>query len=111
MRESRHRQEAIPMAAPSHPVRDNIKPLNHFLRPTGELDLATAPTVFATRNLRPGAHVTVDLGHATFLDAAALGAIVKLSNTLTATGGTLRLTGLTPRHSRLLVIGGLAALL
>jgi anti-anti-sigma factor len=99
------------VAASERRVRADLRPLPHFLHPSGELDVATAPTVFTTGTMRHGAHVTVDLSRTTFIDAFALGAIVALRHTLTAAGGSLRLTGLTPCPTQLFRIGGLTTLL
>lgn len=78
----------------------------------GELDLRTARSALDCRRLRRQATVlTVDLAEVTFLDAAGLGAIVRLRNDLIAAGGSLRLTGASPRVARIFALGGLAAIL
>jgi anti-sigma B factor antagonist len=80
--------------------------------PSGEIDIATAGAAFDSAQIRHQAEqITVDLSRVTFIDAAGLGALVRLRNDLMAAGGDLRLAGVHPRHARLFVIGGLGSLL
>ena len=62
----------------------------------GDLDLATVPLmVDAATSLRTGLprDLTIDLAAVTFIDAAALGALVALSNVQQADGASLRVVG------------------
>jgi anti-sigma B factor antagonist len=84
----------------------------HHVRPIGELDAATVPLMVDSIGLLlHDATVVLDLSQVTFLDAAGLGAIVGLRNALIANGGALVLSAVHPRHARLFLIGGLAAIL
>ena len=72
---------------------------------TGELDLATAPTLH--RELRraddaSSPDLAVDLSQVTFFDCAIVGVLVRAMNNVQAEGGCLRLRGLSGGPKRLL---------
>ena len=78
----------------------------------GELDIRTAPSAVDSRHIpRQASEVTVDLARVTFIDATGLGAIVGLRNELIAAGGSLKLTGASPRVARIFALGSLSTLL
>lgn len=79
------------------------------LRPQGELDLYTAPRLErAVREQldRGEVQVVVDLSRTSFIDSSGIGAFVKLSKTVAARGGHLRLTSPTPQVARVFEISG-----
>lgn len=78
----------------------------------GDLDIATTARLLARDDLgRPGETVVVDMSEVTFIDAAALGAIVHLRNDVIAAGGTFALTSVPARVARIFTVCGLAPLL
>lgn len=82
------------------------------VRVVGELDVATAPLLVesvAALQIQP-ATVTIDLHSATFLDAAALGAMVAIANRQRELASDLRVHG-NPRVHRLFELGGLKSML
>lgn len=82
------------------------------LRPIGELDIATAPQEFAVERIRcPTERVQIDFSAVKFIDAAGLGAVVKLCNFVRAMGGILELTALEPVVARVFTTAGLGGLL
>jgi anti-sigma B factor antagonist len=82
------------------------------IRLAGELDIATTATLLALGDLcHPGETVTIDMSGVTFIDAAALGAIVHLRNDVIAAGATLRLAALPAHIARIFVVAGLATIL
>lgn len=81
------------------------------LYPAGELDLMTAPAEFDPRQLGQASAVRVDLRYVTFIDAFALGRIVRLRNILSDRGGALTVVGPKTRVAWVFAIAGLASLL
>jgi anti-anti-sigma factor len=82
----------------------------------GELDLATAPSFWQVASqvngqISPDAEFVVNLEGLEFLDAAGLGAIVRLRNHLRESGSTLRLEAASPRIRRVFELACLEALL
>ncbi|MEV4202477.1 STAS domain-containing protein [Micromonospora globbae] len=53
-----------------------------FVVVTGEVDMATADTMFQTALREPAARVTLDLRAVTFFDSAAIHALVRLAQRL-----------------------------
>ena len=81
---------------------------------SGELDFDTAPLLDEAARILlsgPARHITVDLRGLRFLDAAALGHLVRLRQTLTATGRQLSLRRPSARIVRTFAAGGLDELL
>lgn len=82
------------------------------LRPVGELDIATAgrlvDALSAVSLGDPPDAVRLDLGQVTFLDAAGLGALVRVRALLAERAATLVLTDVPPRIRVLLELTGLA---
>ena len=78
---------------------------------TGDLDLASAPTL---RNVVESAHdesvrqVVIDCAGLSFIDSSGLGALVGIRNRLDAVGCALELTNVQPVAARTITIGGLA---
>lgn len=73
----------------------------------GELDLSVVPAL--RRDLIASATATrpdivVDLRHVTFMDCSTIGALVRLTNHLRASGGSVQLTGVGPGQLRLLTL-------
>ena len=80
----------------------------------GELDLFTAPQLgsLLDRSIEQGAtSVTVDLSEVTFLDAAALGVLVRAAQHFGSDSGTLRVICPDARLRRLFEITGLDEML
>lgn len=82
----------------------------------GELDIASAPEIRKAScdlvaALAPGTRLVVDLGGLSFIDAAGLSAIVRLSNRVRAAGGTLRIEAVPPSIRRVFGLAGLELLL
>jgi anti-sigma B factor antagonist len=78
----------------------------------GELDVAALPELRGALARAAGgasrpAQVVLDLSDVTFLDAAVLGALVAERRVLQAAGGSLRLTGVSPKLQRLIGLTGL----
>ncbi len=70
----------------------------------GEVDLAVAPelTAAALHHIRAGRSLTVDLAHTTFMDAAGVSALVRLSREANRRGGSF--TVVNPRHRPVAVV-------
>jgi anti-sigma B factor antagonist len=82
------------------------------VRMKGVLDMATSPMMLdRVHILRRGETITLDLRRVTFMDAAGIGAIVRLRNDLLTAGGTLNIVGVHPAHARLFLICGLSSML
>jgi anti-sigma B factor antagonist len=80
------------------------------LRPSGELDVAAAPELWAEVEglIRSGHHhLVVDLGRVSLLDTAMVSVLVRTSSALQASGGTLRLVAVAPPARHVLSIVGL----
>ena len=82
----------------------------------GELDIATAPRLWAllcerVPELPPKADVVLDVGHLEFIDAAGLAVIVRLSNELRPEGRRLWVDSARPWTRRIFEITGLDWLL
>ena len=91
-----------------------VEPFARCLRVTGEFDLAAVHHFeCAAAMLTGGRHgdVTVDCAELRFIDAAGLGALVQLRNTVTSGGQDLVLHGVSPRVTRTFHLGGLSHLL
>lgn len=75
----------------------------------GEVDVDTAPrlTTALLAAVRTAQHVVVDLTAVTFMDSQGLAALVRARREAEARGGTVSLTGVTPRIRKLLRITGL----
>lgn len=85
------------------------------VRLRGELDLATAPDLWQAcevldGRLEPGLSVLVDLADLDFLDAAGLGALVRLRNRVRAAGAELFLLDPAPHVRRVFECARLDAL-
>lgn len=81
-----------------------------WVRPTGELDHATAALLvdrIVAGMLPADTTVVIELAGLTFCDSAGLGALVRIHNRLAANSGHLTLAGSTPAMRRLLEITGL----
>ena len=74
----------------------------------GELDLATAPTIgrFIDLLIEPDSQLRVRLESVTFIDATGVGLLLELTETATARGGDLRLTGVGPIVERVFDFAG-----
>ncbi|HKC28151.1 MAG TPA: STAS domain-containing protein [Jatrophihabitans sp.] len=84
-------------------VRASVKVL-------GDLDIATAPTLFAVLQAHLAAgrrFLRLDVAGVTFLDAAALTGITGIHHAALARRGTLVLTGVAERTARVLRLAGL----
>ena len=78
----------------------------------GELDFATTANLLTRDDLRHlGGVMTIDMSDVTFVDAAALGAIVHLRNNVIAAGGTLVLAAVSAYISNVFTVAGLVAIL
>ncbi len=79
---------------------------------SGELDLATAPTLVdlgLEALARPGTSVlAIDVGEVTFIDSTALGALVRLRNAALAGAKRVELVTVPDRVQRLLELTGLS---
>lgn len=75
-----------------------------LIRAVGEWDLSNAHVLSEQldQHARAGRFVRLDLSAVSFLDCTCLGALVTAHQRLLAAGGTLVLTGVTPRTMRLL---------
>jgi anti-sigma B factor antagonist len=83
-----------------------------MLRPAGEIDFATAADAFGPGQIaRSAQRVVLDFSEVTFIDAAGLGAVVRLRNFVRASGGVVGLIALPPKIERIFVLGGLQVLL
>jgi anti-anti-sigma factor len=81
------------------------------LRPVGDLDLASKEEfrnglTEAMSCLRPPS-VVVDLQEVAFCDSSGLNTLIWAANTVEAAGGSIRLSGVQPRLTRLLHVTGL----
>jgi anti-sigma B factor antagonist len=86
------------------------------LRLQGELDLATACDLrqvyeVVECGLRPGVSVVVDLAELRFVDAAGLGALVRLRNRVRSAGADLTVVGPSPQVRRIFDHAGLGGIL
>jgi anti-sigma B factor antagonist len=86
-------------------------PGTHVISPAGEIDLSVADTLLDTwlrviRREQPSV-VVVDLACVTFLDSAALSALIRLRRCVLAQGGHLLLRGASPRQQLLLRVTAL----
>jgi anti-sigma B factor antagonist len=86
------------------------------LRVQGELDLATACELRQACEvvecaLRPGVSVVVDLAELRFVDAAGLGALVRLRNRLRSAGADLTVVDPSPQVRRVFEHAGLGGIL
>jgi anti-anti-sigma factor len=77
----------------------------------GELDVAHTETLYATACEFGDRDLTIDLTGLEFIDAAGLGAVVRIRTGLRDNRRRLALTGATPRVSRAFSLGGLGGLL
>ena len=78
---------------------------------TGDLDLASAPTlrdVVASVHDESVRQVVLDCGGLTFIDSSGLGCLVGIRNRLDAAGCALELANVQPIAARTITIGGLA---
>ena len=78
------------------------------LRPSGELDLYTAPRLeeAVREHVGAGRILVIDLSKTTFIDSSGMGTLVRLAKTVSAGGGTLKLTSPTRSIARLFEISG-----
>ena len=83
------------------------------LRPSGELDLYTAPRLEeAVREQAAGGRlIVIDLSKTTFIDSSGMGTLVRLAKVVTALGGRLKLTSPTRSIARLFEISGVHSFL
>jgi anti-sigma B factor antagonist len=86
------------------------------LRVQGELDLATAGELrqaceVVECGLGPGVSVVVDLAELRFVDAAGLGALVRLRNRVRAAGAELTVVDPSPQVRRVFEHAGLGGIL
>jgi anti-sigma B factor antagonist len=86
------------------------------LRVQGELDLAAASDLrqaceVVECGLGPGVSVVVDLAELRFIDAAGLGALVRLRNRVRAAGAELTVVDPSPRVRRVFEHAGLGGIL
>ena len=83
------------------------------LRPSGELDLYTAPRLeeAVREQIRPGRVLVVDLSKTTFVDSSGMGTLVRLAKVVAAGGGTFKLTSPTRSIARLFEISGVHSFL
>jgi anti-sigma B factor antagonist len=81
----------------------------------GELDMATAPAfrsaVDGLEEMGRAAEVTIDLSQLVFIDAAGVGALVRVRNAVTGAGGRLRVRSPRPNILRVLELAGVVHLL
>lgn len=82
----------------------------------GELDLATVPQFWGSSaevvgRVPSGSKLVLDAEGLDFLDAAGLGAIVRLGNCLRARGASLKVAGVRPPVQRVFELTGLEHLL
>lgn len=89
-----------------------LRPPRAHLTATGELD------AFAAARIRPGLEEAIDLGctqfnidvsDVTFVDAAGLGILVRLINTVTLLGGGIEIVAASSRFRRTARMAGLGA--
>ncbi len=91
-----------------------IHPPDAHVVATGELDLATAPTLNAQLSEAVSAGCRaflVDLGAVTFCDASTVGVVVRLDRRLRASGGSLRIVAASRCVRRVFDVVGLGHLL
>jgi anti-anti-sigma factor len=82
------------------------------LRPTGELDMATAPAAFDPELLPPSAtDVYVDLCGVSFMDVYAVNRLVRLRSVVLAAGGWLDVVGVHRQVARVFRLTGFGDLL
>ncbi len=82
------------------------------VRLTGELDIATTAKLLSRNHLRHlDGVVSIDMSDVTFIDCAALGAIVHLRNDVIAAGGKLRLSAVPAHIATVFTAAGLATFL
>jgi len=82
-------------------------PFGHVVRVSGEVDLATAPSLAEVLAGCKGGSVLADLTDVTFMDAAGLNALVAARRYLDRHGASLFVQGASARVARLFEITGL----